>query len=257
MKNETLMIAFSNQKGGVGKSTMTILLASYLHYTKNLNVAVVDCDSPQYSLGNMRERDKQAVMKSDYFKQLMMAQFDRIGKKAYPIINSTPEEARETIDRFLEESEEHYDLVIVDLPGTVKSQGVFRTIVNMDYVLTPLVADRMVMQSSLAFSTTVLDFIKSKPEVPLKNIVFFWTMVKKSSSTDVFDVYCKILERLELTVMKTIVPDTIKYEKELPFRGSTYFRCTLLPPPAKLLKGSEFEEFARELCEMLNLGGHE
>ncbi len=65
MKNETLMIAFSNQKGGVGKSTMTILLASYLHYTKNLNVAVVDCDSPQYSLGNMRERDKQAVMKSD------------------------------------------------------------------------------------------------------------------------------------------------------------------------------------------------
>jgi cellulose biosynthesis protein BcsQ len=222
-----------------------------------LNVAVVDCDYPQHSLGNMRERDKQAVLKSDYFKQLMMSQFERIGKKAYPILNSTPEEARETADRFIEEAEEHYDLVIVDLPGTVKSQGVFRTIVNMDYVVTPLTADRMVMQSSLAFSTAVLDFIKSKPDIPLKDIVFFWTKMKKSTSTEVFDVYCKILERLELTVMKTIVPDTVRYDKELPFRGNTYFRCTLLPPPTKLLRGSEFEEFAAELCGMIKLDGHE
>jgi cellulose biosynthesis protein BcsQ len=257
MKNETKMIAFSNQKGGVGKSTMTILLASYLHYTRGLNVAVVDCDYPQHSLGNMRERDKQAVLKSDYFKQLMMSQFERIGKKAYPILNSTPEEARETADRFLEEVEEHYDLVIVDLPGTVKSQGVFRTIVNMDYVVTPLIADRMVMQSSLAFSTAVLDFIKDKPDIPLKDIVFFWTRMKKSTSADVFNVYCKILERLELTVMQTIVPDTVRYDKELPFHGNTYFRCTLLPPPAKLLKGSGFEEFADELCEMIKLDSHE
>jgi cellulose biosynthesis protein BcsQ len=257
MKNETMMIAFCNQKGGVGKSTMTILLASYLHYTRGLNVAVVDCDDPQHSLANMRERDKKAVLKSDYFKRLMMEQFERIGRKAYPIINSVPEQAREAIDSFLEEAEDHYDLIIVDLPGTVKSQGVFRTVVNMDYVITPIIADRMVMQSSLAFSTAVLDFIKGKPEVPLKDIIFFWTKMKKSAASDVFDLYCKILERLELTVMKTVVPDTVRYDKELPLRGNAWFRCTLLPPPAKLLKGSGFEEFATELCEMLNLGGHE
>lgn len=256
MEKETVMIAFSNQKGGVGKSTMTIVLASYLHYAKNLNVAVVDCDSPQYSLSNMRERDKQAVMKSDYFKQLMMAQWEKIEKKAYPIISSTPEQARETADKLIEESKEHYDLVIIDLPGTVKSQGVFRTIVNMDYVVTPITADRMVMQSSLSFSTTVLDFIKGKPEIPLRNIIFFWTKMKKSTSTEVFDAYQQILEKLELTVMKTIVPDTVRYDKELPFSGTTYFRCTLLPPPVKLLKGSGLEEFADELCEMLKLNGY-
>ena len=46
MKNETMMIAFSNQKGGVGKSTLTISLASYLHHVIEKNMLVVDCDYP-------------------------------------------------------------------------------------------------------------------------------------------------------------------------------------------------------------------
>lgn len=254
--NETKLIAFSNQKGGVGKSTMAIIVASMLHYTRGLDVAVVDCDSPQYSLSNMRERDKEAVMKSDYFKQLMIAQYEKIEKKAYPIINSTPEEARKTADQFLAESDQHWDLVIIDLPGTVSSQGVFTTIVNMDYVITPITADRMVLQSSLAFSTTVLDYLKIKPEIPLKDIIFFWTRIKKSTSTEVFDIYRKILKKLDLTVMDTIMPDAVRFDKELPFRGKTYFRSTLLPPPSALLKGSGIEEFVDELCGIIKLNGN-
>jgi cellulose biosynthesis protein BcsQ len=205
----------------------------------------------------MRERDKLAVMKSDHFKRLMMVQLQTTGKKAWPVITSSPEEARRTIDRFIAETDEHYDLVIVDLPGTVKSPGVFRTVVNMDYVITPVTADRMVLQSTLAFSTAVLDFAKAKPEVPLKDIIFFWTRMKKSASTGVFDMFRQVFERLELTVMETIVPDSVRYDKELPPRGNVYFRCTLLPPPSKQLKGSGFEEFAAELCEMIKLGGDE
>jgi hypothetical protein len=48
----------------------------------------------------MRERDKLAVMKSDHFKRLMMVQLQTTGKKAWPVITSSPEEARRTIDRF-------------------------------------------------------------------------------------------------------------------------------------------------------------
>lgn len=40
MEKETLFIAFSTQKGGAGKTTLTVLVASYLHYVKGMNVAV-------------------------------------------------------------------------------------------------------------------------------------------------------------------------------------------------------------------------
>ena len=64
MSKETLFVAISNQKGGVGKSALSVVLASYFHFEKGLNVAIVDCDSPQHSLVRMRERDKKAVSNS-------------------------------------------------------------------------------------------------------------------------------------------------------------------------------------------------
>ncbi|MCZ4237921.1 ParA family protein, partial [Staphylococcus equorum] len=61
MKQETLFVAFSTQKGGAGKTTFTVLAASYLHYLKEYNVAVVDCDYPQHSIDKMRKRDAQQI----------------------------------------------------------------------------------------------------------------------------------------------------------------------------------------------------
>ena len=40
--SNTIVVAFSNQKGGVGKSTLTVLLASYLYYEKGIKVAIMD-----------------------------------------------------------------------------------------------------------------------------------------------------------------------------------------------------------------------
>ena len=49
-KEKELLVAIASQKGGVGKSVFTVLLASVLHYRKGLRVAVVDCDYPQHSI---------------------------------------------------------------------------------------------------------------------------------------------------------------------------------------------------------------
>ena len=54
MKKNPLFVAVSNQKGGVGKSTMLVTLASLLNYSMGKNVAIVDCDATQRSLFNLR-----------------------------------------------------------------------------------------------------------------------------------------------------------------------------------------------------------
>ena len=46
MENTPVSIAVCNQKGGVGKPTFTVLIASHLHYTLQRDVLVVDCDYP-------------------------------------------------------------------------------------------------------------------------------------------------------------------------------------------------------------------
>lgn len=93
MKKETLYVAFSTQKGGVGKTTFTVLVASYLYYLKRYNVAVVDCDYPQHSISAMRKRDAEQVNGDEYYKQLAFSQFKALGKKAYPVLCSSPDEA--------------------------------------------------------------------------------------------------------------------------------------------------------------------
>lgn len=189
MSKEPLFVAVSNQKGGVGKSALTVVLSSYLHFEKNLNVAIIDCDSPQHSLVRMRERDKKAIANSVYFQQLLQQQWNRVPKKAYPIVGATSEKAREAADKLAANGD--YDLIFVDLPGTVESTGVFRTIVNMDYVLTPTTPDLIIMQSTLAFSTTVLDYIRNTKDVPLKDIFFFLEQAEKTYQRGNLQILCR------------------------------------------------------------------
>ena len=42
MIKEPISISFANQKGGIGKSTLTILAAAFFRYVRGLNVLVVD-----------------------------------------------------------------------------------------------------------------------------------------------------------------------------------------------------------------------
>ena len=82
MNKRPILVAFSNQKGGVGKSTVTIVLASYFNYVKGLNVAVVDCDYPQFSLDKLRGRDLKNLEKSEYHQRLFCRQFENSTRKA-------------------------------------------------------------------------------------------------------------------------------------------------------------------------------
>lgn len=82
MKRDPLFVALSNQKGGVGKSTFTVLLASYFHYLNGYNVLVVDCDYPQHSISAMRDWEVGNIEKNVHLQNLLVEQFGTSGKES-------------------------------------------------------------------------------------------------------------------------------------------------------------------------------
>ena len=99
MDRQTLNVAFATQKGGSGKTAITVLVAGYLHYRLGCPLAVIDCDFPQYSLYEMRERDSRAVLENEYLKRAAYEQMRQPGRAAYPVrkcrVEQAPDMARE------------------------------------------------------------------------------------------------------------------------------------------------------------------
>ena len=135
--------------------------------------------------------------------------------------------------------------------GAVNSRGVFESVMTMDYVFTPIVKDRMVMQSSLSFVSTVQDFIGEHPEAPLKEIRLFWNRMDSRTSKELYVMYNEIISRMGLKVFQTVLPDLERYNKEMTSSSRQHFRSTLLPPSDVLLKDSMLDVFAKEMERIL------
>ena len=184
MKKEPLFIAFSTQKGGAGKTTLTVLMASYLYYVKGYDVAVVDCDYPQFSIKDMRERDLKNIERNPYLRKLAYDQFKRIGKRAYPIVGSRPDNAIETAKPFIE-SATPPDFIFFDLTGTVNNLDLIRTVATMDYIFCPIAADRFIMESSLKYASIINDTLitTGKSNRASASCGTWWTSARRPTCT--------------------------------------------------------------------------
>ncbi len=252
MKKEPLFVALSSQKGGVGKSTFTVLLASYFHYLKGKNVLVVDCDYPQHSVKALRELDVKNVEKNARLQAALMELLGDNGRKAYSILTSTPEEANRTASAFISSSDVDYDLVLFDLPGTINTTGVLQSILNMDYVFTPIMQERLVMLGSMNFVLAVREYLQRHPESPLRDVYMFWNRMDRRVSKELYNAYSEIIRSLKLPVLETAIPSAERYNKDVGLGGNV-FRSTLFPPSASALKGSNLDVLAEEMAMILKL----
>jgi len=252
-KKQPLFIAFATQKGGVGKTTFTVLTASYLHYAKGYNVAVIDCDYPQYSIHAMRERDGEQVRSNESYKRLAMEQFKALDKRAYPILKSTTENAIVMANELLNETDMPIDLVLFDLPGTVNASGIINTLSQLDHIFIPITADRVVLESSLSFATIINKVAVNNPESKTKSLGIFWNQVDRREKTELYEVYGKGIRYLGLPLMDTRIPDSKRYRKETARQGKTPFRSTLFPPNREMERGSNIVKLIDEVCRVIKL----
>ncbi|KKO89143.1 conjugal transfer protein TraA [Sphingobacterium sp. Ag1] len=250
-KKKTLKVSIYTQKGGVGKSTMTVLLASVLHYRLGYNIAVLDCDFPQHSLVNMRERDKKAIMESDFHKKLAVKQFNSINKRAYPIIKCKAEDALETAFNFIENSAVQPDILIFDLPGTANTKGVIGSLKGMDYIFCPITADRLVVESTLAFSDVFLKLPAQNANVVEQSLFLFWNQVDGRERSGLYEAYQTVIEGLSLNMMETRIMDSKRFRKEIDDTGNYVFKSTLLPADMPILKATRVDQFVKEFLKII------
>lgn len=247
---QTMYVAFSTQKGGAGKTTLTVLVASYLHYVKGYKVAVIDCDYPQHSIAEMRERDFKMCENDEYYKGMLYEQFVRLEqKKAYPVVESNTKDALDDAEDLTKEGD--YDFIFFDLPGTLNNEGLILTIASMDYIVAPIAADRLVLESTLDYLISVRDNIVNPGKSNIKGIYLFWNMVDGREKSELYEVYENVIRDLEFPLLRTFIPDSKRFRREQSVSYKALFRSTLFPADKSLVKGSNLDALTDELLELL------
>ena len=137
------IILFGNQKGGVGKSTLTMMTATALSQSPfNLNVCVLDADD-QRSLWDMRQND--VGQNADV-------------KPSYDIRPATLND----IHRDIRELDKSFDVVFIDVAGKLDlniaadKQEIIPYLSYVDLLFMPFVAGNFNVDASAKYLKTVL-----------------------------------------------------------------------------------------------------
>jgi len=155
------IILFGNQKGGAGKSTLTLLCANTLAAAPfNHKVIVVDTDK-QKSLVKLRLLDSE----------------DATEPLPYDILNSNVS----TFERDVKKLDKEYDFILVDVGGKLDTKNMDQErILNLiDYLFIPFVSGNFGLDATLDYLNFTLDVNKSsRKKRPFK----IWGMINKFKS---------------------------------------------------------------------------
>ena len=124
----------------------------------------------------------------------------------------------------------------------------------MDYIFTPISADKVVLESSLSFAMAIQKLLVKNEACRLAGLYLFLEHGGRAGRKQTFTPpTTRPLRELELPLMKTFIPDTKRYKKELVADKKAVFRSTLFPASRPLVRGSNLEELITEIVYYIKL----
>jgi cellulose biosynthesis protein BcsQ len=145
------IIMFGNQKGGVGKSQCSLLVATALSQPPfNLKVCVVDTDT-QKSIIRLRSLDTRAYPDTE---------------PPFPVLEMTVAQ----MQKKLPELDKTYQVIVLDTAGKldteapIESQEITKTMLYVDYLFIPFVAGNFNLQASLDYLKYALSIQKERKQ---------------------------------------------------------------------------------------------
>lgn len=195
-----MTIIIGNQKGGAGKSTLTLLLANYLTLIKNCKVTVVDMDNQQ---SIMQKFDKAKILEN---------------AEPYEVTSSSLELFPGLQKLLLKNPRE---LVLIDLPGKLDDEGLFAVFEAAHLVICPFSYDEFSFESTVFFALMFKKINKNSP------LVFVPNRLKANVK---FETMKEVNEQLErFGKLTPAIPDRIDCQRVTTFQTPLILHTIIAP----------------------------
>lgn len=225
----TKVVTFFSQKGGCGKTSLSILSAGYLAYKLGLKVLAVDADFQQTFF--QTRQDEMASL--DQLKPVMK---ERGVGEPYPVISCDIKDAVATIRR--ERATGRYDVIFVDLPGSINDDNIMNAICECEYVIVPLEHNLPALKSSLTSASMIIGGLRRINGNQIKKVCGVFNRVPNTQVGRLVG-YMNLINVVNLDY---IFPSVIGFAHKM---ADANHVCTMLPPA---------DEYLRQKGEKLNLG---
>lgn len=138
-----IRIALAGLKGGIGKTTLSMVLGTILGETYKKKVCFVDCDYYQYPITAQKQRDEIFIDKNpELAKEIFDSRGLDIDKRiAPPIFKMQDGFDIAIMPEAVEEAYPDYDVYIYDFMGSQGYEAVYIYLTKMDYIILPTVID--------------------------------------------------------------------------------------------------------------------
>lgn len=195
-----MVIIIGNQKGGAGKSTLTLLLANYLSQIRGCKVTVLDMDYQQ-SISQKFEKAK-ILENAEPYEVLAF------GLSDFPMMADTIKQNPN-------------DIVLIDLPGKLDDDGLITVFKAAQIAICPFAYDEFSFESTVPFALVLK---KINPEVHL-------LLVPNRIKANVkYEIKADVDEQLnQLGLVTAEIPDRIDFQRTNTFQTPLAVQALLLP----------------------------
>lgn len=240
---EGKVISFISPKGGVGKSTITVIAATALNFlAKDKKIAIIDGDFLQGSIYYMRKREEELYENDEKFRKLC----DSKEIRHYDIVLAETKGLHEVIL----DLKKKYDYIFVDLPGTLSDPMIMLALLDINYLFIPVnPTDEFERNATMTFINSMIPIITSYQQNSLKEIRILFNMYKesfaKNTNSNYYDIFKEKAQEQKIKCFESKIYERTEIKKE---------KSTLLPlnyNRSKAQKNDNIYKFIMELFVLL------
>jgi len=225
-----LVLAFATQKGGMGKTTLSVLVASWLQYKSRIPVAILDVDSSQLSVYNLRLRE------TEQMDEETRDRFNEQDVDPYPILHGDPAD----VPALLTQLPAEVRIVFLDLPGNIDVEGYETALGKVDYLLVPMETSEFSVTTGFSY----LQAIRQVDLLPADRCRIVWNKYKESRDGALADQLEERFAQYGFMSLKSRIPQRDSYQ-------DSANRSTLFPVPKPYLRNSGLKDLFAEIENFL------